>query len=92
MAGSNIVHVAGVRFRVVGTGNLQLSFKGYDDVDTQTLVPIAMTTSPGREKTRLANFISQSTRLRGETTEINEIMRVNHIWIYAKEIWKNYPE
>jgi hypothetical protein len=91
MAGSNILHVAGVRIRVKGLGNLKATFQGYDNIVTGTLVPIPMTPTDSREKTRLCNFISQVSKLRLETTEENEVMRVNHIWIYVREIYKDFP-
>jgi hypothetical protein len=86
-----ILHFAGVRLRVTGSGNLRMTFFSLDDVDSSTLAPIAMQTSTGREPTRLANFISQRGMLQIQTTAINETMRINRIILFAKPIWSQYP-
>lgn len=89
--GGNIIHTVGVRIRVVGFGNLDLELRGYDNVLTQTLSPIAMSATNSREERRLANFVSQATKLKGSTNEINEVMRINHIIIFVKEYGVEYP-
>jgi hypothetical protein len=91
MAGSQITHIAGIRVRVVGAGNLLPVFQGYDDIITQTLVAVPMSATDSREKTRLCNFISQASKLKLYTTEENEIFRINHIWIYIKPLYTDYP-
>lgn len=89
--GSSVLHSNAVRIRVVGSGNLDLEFRGYDNVLTQTLTPVAMTTVASRERNVLANFQSQAIKLKGSTDEINEVMRINSIVIFVKEMWTDYP-
>lgn len=89
--GSNILHTAAVRIRVIGQGNLDVSLFGYNSIDSQDLVAIAMTNSSGREMNRLANFTTQMTRIRLSTNEINEIMQVSSIIIFMKPLWSDYP-
>lgn len=84
-------HVVGVRLRVTGVGNLKLTLKSLDAVQTQQLVDVPMTDPNRIEPFRLANFQSQRIRLRGETTEINEIMAIRRVIIFAKPVAAEYP-
>ena len=86
-----IVHYGGVRLRVTGSGNLDMQFLSLDDVDTQSLVPLAMSTTNAREPTRLANFISQRAMLKISSDVINEHFRISRIIIFAKPLWANFP-
>ncbi len=88
---SNIIHYGSVRIRCVGSGMLDLQLQGYDDILTLDLVSVPLLPTNKREETRLCNFTSQYARLRGSTSEINEIMRVNSIIIFVKEIYGEYP-
>lgn len=88
---SNIIHIAAARIRVVGEGNLDLDLFGYDDVLTQSLSPMVMSLTNAREQRSLANFISQSTRLKFGVNAINEHFKVNSIVIFIKEQWSEYP-
>jgi len=84
-------HVVGVRFRVVGAGNLHLTLKSLDDIKTQVLVDVPMVASTNIEPLRLADFQSQRIRLRGETLQINEIMEIRRIILFAKPVAAEYP-
>ena len=84
-------HVVAIRLRVTGAGNLQLTLKSLDDILTQQLVDVPMTLTSRIEPLRLANFQSQRIRLRGETTEINEIMAIRKIIFFAKPVAVEYP-
>lgn len=89
--GEDILHYGVVRLRVTGTGNLKLAFTGLDDVVTANLTPIVMASTPGREPRVLANFVGQRARFKVQTTEKDEVFRVNRIVIFAKPIWADYP-
>jgi hypothetical protein len=86
-----IVHFGAVRLRVTGVGNLDMEFLSLDSVDTQTLAPLAMQTTTGREPVRLANFISQRGMLKLSTNAISESFRINRIILFVKPIWSEYP-
>ena len=86
-----VIHFAGVRIRVVGTGNLDLEFLSLDNVDTQTLVPLVMSNTTAREPTRLSNFISQRGMLKISTDSINDYFEINRIILFAKPIWSQFP-
>jgi hypothetical protein len=84
-------HVVGVRMRVTGSGNMDLSLTDYDDIQTQNLVPIIMTATTRIEPLRLANFQSQRIRLVGGVSEINEWFQIQRILIFAKPVAQEYP-
>jgi hypothetical protein len=86
----DILHFGAVKFRVNGTGSLQLRFLSLDSVDTLTLVPLTMSLLPARQPTRLCNFISQRGMLEGKTTVINEVFRINKIILFSKPLWTEY--
>jgi hypothetical protein len=84
-------HVVGLKMRVTGSGNLDMSLSDLDDVQTQTLVPFAMSTTTRFEPVRLANFQSQRVRLTIRTDTINEVFLIKRILIYAKPVAIEYP-
>lgn len=91
MAGGAILHIAGVRPRVVGDGNLDMQFIGLDPADVHNLVAIEMTDPAGREPLRLCNAQGQRLRLKVGVNEIDEYFRINSISIFVKELWQDYP-
>lgn len=91
MPGSNILHIAAVRIRVVGVGNLDLQFRGYNDIITEDLAAVPMAVTNAREANVLSNFQSQASRLKGSTDAINEVIRINKITIFAGALWTDYP-
>lgn len=91
MGAENIQHFTGVRMRIQGTGNLNMSYQGLDDVQTASLLPLVMSQTPGREPFRLANFIGQRVRFRVGTTQINETFKINRMTIFIKPLWSDYP-
>lgn len=88
----NIVHFGGVRYRITGSGNLVSTLLGLDSTLTNSLVNTALSNTPGREPFLLANLLSQKARLSFGTTAINEIMKVNRILVYTKDVYTGYPQ
>lgn len=84
-------HIVGVRLRVIGTGELDLSLADLDDIQVQNLVPIVMSPTTRFEPLRLANFQSQRTRLVGKTTEIDETFKIQRIIVFGKPVAMEYP-
>lgn len=84
-------HIVGVRMRVTGNGNLQLSLTDLQDTQTQNLVALPLVNTTRIEPTRLANFQSQRTRLVGKVTELDEHFHIRRIIIYAKMVAVEYP-
>jgi len=88
---SAIFHIGAVRTRVVGYGELDYQFLGYNDIETETLVPVTMAQTRSREQTVLSNFVSQVSYLKGSTDLINEQFRINRIVVFVKPLWADYP-
>lgn len=88
----NILHFAGFKIRVNGSGVLRSTFKGLDGVNTQTLATLTMATSPGLEPTVLGNFKSQRALLRLEITAIDEYFNINRIIVYKRPLWSSFPQ
>src|SRR5258708_33987592 len=79
-----------VRLRVTGSGNLKMKFQSLDNVKSSSLAPIIMTTPAEREPFKIANFKSQRAFLKLETTELNEIFRINRVVVFVKPLWSQY--
>lgn len=90
-AGEFISHTTGVRMRVVGAGNLQMTLFSLDDIRSQALVPFVMTAATNIQPFRLANFMEQRTALEIKTTLINEWFRINRIIVFQKPKFTMYP-
>lgn len=86
-----INHITSVRMRLNGTGSLQMSLSGLDDIRSYTMLPLTMSLTPGLEPTRLANFRSQRTRFNITTTVINDYFRISRIVIFTKPSATSYP-
>lgn len=89
--GENINHFAGVRMRVIGSGNLQMTLFSQDSVRSQTLTSFVMASTARISPFRLTSFVEQRAQLRIETTAINEIFRINRIVLYVKPIFTMEP-
>ena len=90
--GENINHFTGVRMRVVGTGDLQMTLFSQDSVRSQTLVSFTMATVARVSPFRLVNFVEQRAQLEGKTTAIDETFRINRIILYLKPIFTMEPQ
>lgn len=91
-AGENISHFNAIRFRIVGTGELELSWHSLDDIRSQVLNPYTMQATTNIQPTRLCNFIEQRAYLTGETNGLGEYMRINRIIVFQKELFSSYPQ
>lgn len=90
-SGENIVHIGAIRFRVVGSGDLDLSLHSLDDVRSATLPSLAMQATTNREPVRLCNFLEQRTSLTISTDQMNEHFLINRIVVFAKPVYTGYP-
>lgn len=89
-AGS-ILHFGAIRVRAVGVGDLKYQFQGYDDIVLENLVPHELSTTNSREQVRLSNFQGQAGKLKIYQDKRNQLMRVNHVIIFIKGMWTDYP-
>jgi hypothetical protein len=90
-SGENISHFTGVRVRVNGTGNLKMKVYSLDDIRSQDMASLPMSTLTDIIPTRLCNFTTQRASFEFKTTEIDEFFKINRIIIYSKEIATSYP-
>jgi hypothetical protein len=86
-----IIHIAGIKLRVVGEGNLIPTLYALDTATFKQLRSMLMHTIDDTEPVRLCNFVSQRVYLRLETQAQDEIFTINRIIIYMKPIWSSRP-
>jgi len=87
-----ILHTNTVRFRVTGSGSLNLFLRSLDDIRNQELTPIVMQSVTNREPNVLANFKEQQMQLELFTTEIDEFFTISKIVIFTKPVETGYPQ
>lgn len=87
-----INHYGSVKLRVTGSGNLKLKMYSLDDLVTQDLTPVAMTTSTSRQPVVLSNFMQERMSFEIKTTEIDEHFQIGRIVIYVKPTFSSYPQ
>jgi len=83
-SGEYINHFTGVRMRVIGQGNLQLSLLSPDGVNTSVLTPTVMQSTNRISPFTLSSFTQERVQLQVQTTEIDEVFRINRIILFAK--------
>lgn len=87
-----INHYHSVQLRVTGNGNLRGTFYSLDDVNSQVLTPLAMSSTTNKLPVILLNFKEQRAALEFKTTEIDETFKISKITIYVKPLWTSYPQ
>lgn len=89
--GENILHCAGVRLRIVGAGNLDMTLYGLDSIRSYPMLTLPMTATSDIELTRIANFRSQRIQLAFGVDVINEYFKISKIVFFAKASATSYP-
>lgn len=87
-----IIHFHTVRIRTTGSGNLDLSLKSVDEVNTATLPSIPLLTATNREATVLCNFKDQMGYLEFSVDAINEYFLISKITIFIRPIATGYAQ
>lgn len=87
----DICHVAGIRYRVTGTGILRTTLYSYDEVRSKVLGTITMSSALGKAPFMVTNFMSQRTVIRIETTAIDEIFEISRIILFIKPVFTSHP-
>jgi hypothetical protein len=90
-SGENISHIAAIRIRLNGVGNLKMSVYSLDNIRSKTLVPFLMQLQTRIIPTRIVNFTEQRASFELKTTELGERFRINRIVIFMKEVATSYP-
>ena len=86
-----LLHITGVRLRVVGSGNLDMVMSSLDDVYSTSLMPLALASSNNREPTQLTNFVQQRVKVRIGTNEINEWFNISRMMVFVKTFGTSFP-
>lgn len=89
--GEFIYHVAGVRLRVQGSGNLRMFLRTLDNIRSFTVLPLVMAAATDKEPTRLGNLRSQRIQLELRVNEIDEHFKISKIIIFAKASGTDTP-
>lgn len=90
-AGESISHFNGIRMRIIGSGNLDITLYSLDDVKSQTLNPLVMQATTNIQPLKKCNFMQQRAAVEFSTDEINEYFRFNRIIIFSRPVFANYP-
>lgn len=77
--------------RVTGSGNLKLFLNSLDNVNTQQLQDIAMSSTTNKEPTQLADFQDQRIQFELKTVDINAKFYVTSITIFVVPVAAEYP-
>lgn len=85
-----------VRMRITGTGNLEITVKGEDNVNTasiRTVVggnPVVLATSPGQEVLVRFNFTNEKAKLKFRLASGTKFI-INKIEVYGQPMWMMRP-
>jgi len=87
----NIMHCAGVRVRITGSGSIHQVLQSLDTINTEELADLTLHTKNNENPFILANFIDQKICLRVYMDQINDFMNVNKIILFLKQLFTDYP-
>lgn len=85
--GEAINHFNGVRLRVIGSGDLQVTAWALQEVSSEVLVPYAMQTTTKIQPTLLMNVREHRVSLEIKVTEINEWFDIGRIILFSKPLY-----
>lgn len=88
----DILHIGGVRLRVVGDGDLKMSLRSLDDTLIVNLTPTIMVNTTNREPFTLSNYMNQRGQLKVGVTGFEESFVISKIVIFTKLIYSGYPQ
>lgn len=87
-----INHYGLVRLRIVGSGNLKMTFYSLDSIKSTTLADLALASTNNIEPTKLANFTQQRAQLQIKLTILGETFTCSKIVIFTKPVAASYPQ
>lgn len=85
------IHTGLVRIRALGSGNLDMELFGYDEIETKTILPVALAATEKKQRDRLTTFVSQATKVKVSMDVINEYFRVDALTIFIRPQWSSAP-
>ncbi len=85
-------HYGAVRLRVNGSASLQMTLFSLDEVQSNVLLPLTLSSITNIEPNRLSNFTQQRAKLQIKTTGLGETFQISKIIVFAKPVAKSFPE
>jgi hypothetical protein len=86
-----VSHFAGIKLRVIGYGNLQISLSGEDSSGAVSVPSIALSSSPGSEPDRIFNFKNEKCSVKLRVSFPDEKFNLSKVTLYAKPLWLRRP-
>jgi hypothetical protein len=86
-----ILHCAGIRLRIHGSGTLKGTLYSYDAVRSENTPDYTMSSVPGVEKLLLSLFDAEKFYLKLYTQNIDEWFKINKIRIFLNKLWDELP-
>lgn len=85
--GEAINHFNGVRLRVIGAGDLQVTAWTLQEASSEVLLPYPMQASTKIQPTLLMNTSAHRVSLEIKTTEINEWFNIGRLILFSKPLY-----
>lgn len=86
-----IGHYSAVRIRGSGSGTLETTLYSEDDVKSEALADTTLSTTPGNDYTRLANFQNEKCAINLSCVSFGDYFSVRRLDLFAKVLWSEYP-
>lgn len=86
-----IHHVGAVGLRVKGSGSLVMELRGEDDVDVETVPPLTLVSTPGKEYIRPAKFQSEKASFKISMASANGYFILKEAVVYQNVIFLSRP-
>ena len=83
-----VCHFHALRARYIGSGNLDLTLYGEDDILTLSPASITLAAAPGRELYRIFSFVSEKASLKFGVNASNEWFHISSLRIGSKLLWE----
>lgn len=87
-----IRHFTGVRLRVKGSGDLQVTGKGLDGVSTFNAGTVTITASPGKPYFKGFNFVNERCSVKLRMNLVNEKFTLTKMTLPLSELYEGRPE
>lgn len=86
-----INHFGGIKLRANGSGILQVTLFGEDDILSQTLLSPTLAALPGQEYDLLANFKNEKCSMKFRVSNFGEFLRLHQVTLFARPLWLRRP-
>jgi len=81
----------GIRLRIKGVGNLNITMKGLDEASTLIAQQLVLSLAPGRTKFAGFNFVSERCAVKLSLSEANNYFTLTKFTIYINALWEDAP-